>query len=323
VPLLSVGCVSKAHYDRCVSDAATARISSEAKARDDAARIESLGRDLATAQATVQDRDSKLSDLSTDRHNAQVELDEATAMNQQLRAELARLGKDVDKILTERGTLSKALDDAKVRLEELRKAQAAAEQKVELFRDLGRRFKPLADAGQVGVVMRHGQWGLEVTGDLLFDVGRSEIRTAGKGVLMQIARALQTLPGPPGGGARRFQVTAAVDGPEGKSKAPQSPTSTFALTATRAVAVVEYLVSLGVPPAALTAAGSGSFDPIASGDASRGQNRRVDIMLLPSDTDAPPAPSAAAAAAPAPGPVPGPGPAPPGPGPSKAPSKAP
>jgi flagellar motor protein MotB len=172
--------VSKVHYDRCVSDAARAASAADAKAKADALRTQSLRAEVTAAQALVQDGDSKLSELSTANHNTQTQLDEATAMNQQLRTELQRLGRDVDKVLSERGTLSKALDDAKSRLDELRKAQAAAQLRVDLFRVLASRFKPLVDAGQMRIETRRGQPVLEVSGDVLFDPGRSDLRSSGR-----------------------------------------------------------------------------------------------------------------------------------------------
>jgi chemotaxis protein MotB len=226
-----------------------------------------------------------LSDLSTSDHNHQAQLDEATAINQQLRDELARLGKDVDKMLAERGTMSKALDDAKTRLDELRKAQAASEERTQLFRDFAMRFKPLIDAGQVRVEFRRGELVMNVQGDLLFDEVHSDLRSAGKGALMEIAKAMQQTS--PASSGRRFLVTADVDGPDPKpSKHGRSP---WELTAARAVAVVEYLVSVGVAPTSLSAAASGSFDPLVSGDdpASRAKNRRIEIALLPPPDDAP------------------------------------
>ena len=60
-------------------------------------------------------------------HNLQAKLDESTAIGQRLREELQRLGKNVDGLLSEKGTMSRSLEDAKQRLEELRKAQAATE----------------------------------------------------------------------------------------------------------------------------------------------------------------------------------------------------
>ena len=280
---LLASCVSKVNYDRCVSDAAAARMQDETRQKENGAKIHALELAIAEAQSATQECDSKLSELSTADHNLQTRLDEATAMNEQLRGELQRLGKDVDKILSERGTLSKALEDAKSRLDELRKTQAAAEARAALFRDFARRFKPLADAGQIRVDARRGQLVMTVSGDLLFETGRGELRPAGRGALMEIAHALQTTS--PASSGRRFLVTAHVDPPDGKARHAKS---TWDLTAARAVSVVEYLVSLGVPATSLTAAGAGAFDPLTPNDNADGRtkNRRIEIALLPSGEEA-------------------------------------
>ncbi len=277
---LSASCVSSRHYDECMADNAALRERSETARRTASTRIQDIQQRLVQAQGALQDRDARLSDLSTTLHNRQAQIDEATAINQQLRDELQRLGKDVDKVLAERGSLSKALDDAKVRLEELRQAQAAGEVRAQLFRGFAQRFRPLEEAGQVRVVTRRGELVLEVDGELLFDEGRTELRSAGKGALMEIARALETTS--PASTGRRFLVTADVDAAEsGPSKRFRS---SWEVTVARAVAVVEYLVSLGVPATSLTAAGAGSFDPLLPGDdaARRPNNRRVEIALFSS-----------------------------------------
>ena len=286
----TAGCVSERHYEECVADATKAHADLGALQRADAAQLEDLRKQIAQAEAATQDRDAKINDLSTADHNRQAQLDEATAINQQLRDELQRLGKDVDKMLADRGTMSKALDDAKTRLEELRKAQAVADARTQLFRDFATRFKPLVDAGQLRIDSRRGELVMNVQGDLLFDEGKTELRTAGKGALMEIARALQ-MTSPPSTG-RRFLVTADVDGPEAKqSKSAARVRSAWELTAARAVSVVEFLVGVGVPAESLTAAGAGTFDPLVAGadPASRARNRRVEIALLPSGDLAPPA----------------------------------
>jgi chemotaxis protein MotB len=285
----SLGCVSQMLYDRTVSDAAKAKADADAKAQADAAQIQALLQQVSAAEATTQDRDSKLSELSTTSHNLQAQLDEATAINQQLRGELERLGKDVDKVLADRGTLSKALDDAKARLEELRKAQAAAESRTQLFQDLGRRFQALVAAGQLRVESRGNRLVVNVKGDLLFDAGHAELRSAGKGALMEVARALETAPP---GSPRHYLVTASVDDEPVKSKHFES---SWELTTARAVTVVKYLVSLGVPAGSLTAAGSGSFDPVGPNDSAeaRARNRRVEIGLLPGSEESAAPPAAA------------------------------
>ncbi|HEY5147877.1 MAG TPA: OmpA family protein [Polyangiaceae bacterium] len=287
ISLLSVGCVSQVVYDRAVADATKAQADADAKLKDASAQVLALQQQVAAAEATTQDRDAKLSELSTSSHNLQAQLDEATAINQQLRGELERLGKDVDKILADRGTLSKALDDAKARLDELRKAQAAAETRTQLFRDLEHRFKPLVDAGQVHVETRGNHLVMDVKGDLLFDAGHAELRQAGKGALMEIARAMETEP--QSTSARRFLVMACVDDEPAKSKRYESA---WELTTAQAVTIVRYLISLGVPATSLTAAGAGAFDPIVPNDSAdaRVRNRRIEISLLTGSDDAAAAP---------------------------------
>jgi chemotaxis protein MotB len=314
------GCVTKVRYDKLVADSDEAAVAAAAKQKEGEGRIQALQEQITAAESALQDRDARLSDLSTQSHNIQAQLDEQTAMNEQLRGELGRLGKDVDKILADKGTLAKALDDAKARLEELRKAQAAGEARVALFHDFERRFKPLIDAGQLRVETRRAQLVLTIPADYLFDAGHSEVRGAGKGILMELAKTLQVsgtatststptstataTPRPAAPTSRRYLVTANVDSvaeasaPETKphhgptARAPEAHKgphgkSAWDLSAEQAVAVVEYLVSLGVSPESLTAAAAASYDPVASGDdpVSRSKNRRVEISVL---ADAPP-----------------------------------
>jgi chemotaxis protein MotB len=288
-----------------MADASQAKQAAEAKAKEADTRIQSLGHELADAEAVTQDRDAKLSDLSTQSHNLQAQLDEQTAMNEQLRNELGRLGKDVDKILADRGTLSKALEDAKGRLDELRKAQASSEARLAVFRDFEQRLKALVDAGQVRIESRRGQVVLAMPSDLVFDPGHAELRaSAAKGVLMEVARTLQLTAGQTP--ARRYQLTSYVDPvqeapapvpmprADGRSRGRGSvarmsdahkavaPRNAWELSAAQAVAVVEYFVSLGVAPEMLSAAASGSYDPLLPGDdaETRAKNRRLEIALV-------------------------------------------
>ena len=57
--------------------------------------------------------------------------------------------------------------------------------------------------------------------------------------------------------------------------------SNWELSAARAVAVVQYLISKGVEPDRLAAAGFGQFQPIDQGtdDASLARNRRIELKL--------------------------------------------
>lgn len=67
----------------------------------------------------------------------------------------------------------------------------------------------------------------------------------------------------------------------------QRPIATFqfpnnwALSASRAIAVVQYMISRGVPPQRLVAAGFGEFQPIDPGTTEEAftRNRRIELKL--------------------------------------------
>jgi chemotaxis protein MotB len=270
-------CVPQAKYDGVLADAQKAHsdlVASQDHEKADEDEIAKTKQALADAQAQVQDRDQKLSDLTTSDHNVQAQLDEATAINAKLRGELERLGKNVDTMLTEKGTLAKALDDAKLRLEELRKAQAAAEARAQLFQQFVQKFKKMVDAGQLKIATRAGRLVLQLSNDVLFDVGQTTLKPAGKDALTQIAQVLRTVQG------RSFQVAGNTDNlPIQTARFP----SNWELSTARAVEVVKLLVTQHVDARALSAAGYGEFDPVASNDTpdGRAKNRRIEITLQP------------------------------------------
>jgi len=265
-----VACVSKNKYDAAVADAQR----THAQLTNAEAELGKLRSDLDAAEAQMQSRDQKLSDLATSDHNVEAQLDEETAINSKLRGELERLGKNVDQMLQEKGTLAKALDDAKTRLEELRRAQAAAEARAALFQQFVQKFKSMIDAGQLKLATRNGRLVIQLPNDVLFDSGQTAIKPAGRDALVQVAKVLATVP------ARTFQVAGHTDNvPIQNARFP----SNWELSTARAVEVVKLLVAQGIAPGELSAAGYGEFDPVAGNDApdGRAKNRRIEITLQP------------------------------------------
>jgi chemotaxis protein MotB len=170
--------------------------------------------------------------------------------------------------------LSSALESTKVRLEELRKAQAAADARAALFKQLALKFQKMIDAGQLKVALRNGRMVIQMANDVLFDSGQTDIKASGKATLVQVADVLRTIQN------RRFQVTGDTDNvPIQTALYP----SNWELSTRRAVEVVHFLVSQGVRPEVLSAAGYSEFDPVASNDSPQGRtrNRRIEIVLQP------------------------------------------
>ena len=270
-------CVPQGKYDAAAQDAQSTHGALNAaldREKTLQAQLAKLQADLQDEQAQRQACDQKLSDLTTSDHNLQASLDEATVINANLRGELQRLGKNVDQMLHEKGSLATALDDAKARLEELRKAQAAAEARAALFQSFVLKFKKMIDAGQLKITTRNGRLVLQLPNDILFDSGQTAIKPGGKTALGQVAGVLKTVAG------RSFQVAGDTDNvPIQTARFP----SNWELSTARAVEVVKLLISQGVDPKGLSAAGYGEFDPVASNDAAdgRSRNRRIEIMLQP------------------------------------------
>ena len=129
--------------------------------------------------------------------------------------------------------------------------------------------------------------GVRVVGDrfvfeseVLFDTGRAELNPAGRGELDKLAGALSDLEReiPP-----ELNWVMRVDGHTDKRPLQGSGIyrSNWDLSAARAISVVQYLVTRGVSPQHLVAAGFGEFQPIDTGDSEEAlrRNRRIELKL--------------------------------------------
>ena len=116
--------------------------------------------------------------------------------------------------------------------------------------------------------------------EVFFDTGSAVLRPEGKVELDKLASAVIDLQKkiPPG-----INWVLRVDGHTDIK--PVNPTSqiksNWDLSADRAISVVQYLISKGVPPDRLAAAGFGEFQPIDPGttDEALAHNRRIELKL--------------------------------------------
>lgn len=174
-------------------------------------------------------------------------------------------------------------DDEKAELQE-------AQEQGKLLADLQSKFKRMIDAGHLKVTTRHGRVVLQLHNDVLFDTGEADVKPDGKTALAEIAATLRTV------GGKRFQVAGHTDTqPITTDKKKEFPTN-WELSTARAIAVVKFLVSQGVDPSELSAAGYGPYDPVSPNSTpdSMAKNRRIEITLVPNVADlvaaAPPKP---------------------------------
>ncbi|MEP7031505.1 MAG: peptidoglycan -binding protein [Pseudolabrys sp.] len=115
--------------------------------------------------------------------------------------------------------------------------------------------------------------------ELLFDVGKAELKPEARAEIDKISTALLELAAKiPPDIAWVLRVDGHTDvrpvtGPNLKSN--------WDLSASRAIAVVQYMVSKGIPPQRLVAAGFGEFQPIdpEKNDEAYKKNRRIEFKL--------------------------------------------
>ncbi|WP_237153771.1 peptidoglycan -binding protein [Oryzibacter oryziterrae] len=116
--------------------------------------------------------------------------------------------------------------------------------------------------------------------EVLFDSGQADVNAAGQGELDKLAEALLQLEGqiPP-----EIAWVLRVDGHT--DSRPLSGNGRFRdnweLSSARAISVVKYLISKGISPEHLVAAGFGEFQPLEAGDTDEinAKNRRIELKL--------------------------------------------
>jgi chemotaxis protein MotB len=261
---LASACVSNGTYNRKVGELT--------KLRED---------DATAAKSREKTQAEQLAETKTSLEATQKQLDDTTQLASTLKDRLEKLGQNVDSLTKERGQLTQSVADTTARLEELRKQKAASDARAAQFRGIVAKLRSMIDSGQLKVIIRNGRMIIALPNDILFDSGKTEVKTEGKAALAKVAQVLSTV------SDRDFLVAGHTD--DLPIKTVQFP-SNWELSTRRAVEVVHYLISQGMKPKVLAAAGYGEFDPSVPNDSKdhRSQNRRIEIVLQPNLSDLPP-----------------------------------
>lgn len=240
--LTAVGCVSSGKYDAAVAELTACKAD---------------GDNQKTAHAQLQ--------------KAKAESDEKL---RQLNAQLQDLGQRSQALQSEKGDLTEGMTKLQAELAELRRQEEAERQRAAVFQNLIARLKGMIDAGQLQVYIRNGRMLVKLPDNVLFDPGKTDIKSAGKDAIAQLTQVLQAIQG------RHFQVAGHTDNtPIRTSKYP----SNWELSTARAVVVVNFMIKSGMEPQRLSAAGFADTDPVATNETAEGkaQNRRIEVELLP------------------------------------------
>jgi chemotaxis protein MotB len=264
IAIATAACVSNGTYNKKIDE-----LNAASKQREDALALKI--KDLEGKIETVQ---SDLDKANAEKGAIQAQLDNAKELDASLTQRLEKAGQSVD-------SLSKEKADVASRLEELKKQKAAADARIATFRNLLSKLRAMIDSGQLKVAIRGGRMIIALPNDILFDSGKTEVKAEGRAALDKVAQVLATV------GDRDFLVAGHTDNVP--IKMPKFP-SNWELSTARAVEVVHFLISKGMKPKVLAAAGYGEFDPMVANDTPehRAQNRRIEIVLQPNIGDLPP-----------------------------------
>ncbi len=214
--------------------------------------------------------------------------------NGRLRQESAALRKaqedkarQLGQVEGEREKLRRDVADQRAANEKLRgdiaaqdKAQQAKVQKVSAtYEGLLEKMKGEIAKGEVTISELKGKLTLNMVDSILFDSGKSEVKTAGAAVLQKVVSILKDVRD------KAIRIEGHTDNVQiGGALARQFPTN-WELSAARAINVARYLEKQGVNSSSLAAVAYGETRPVAANDTPEGRakNRRIEIVLVAKD----------------------------------------
>ena len=249
-----------------------------AATQDERDRYKGLYNDLGSGSATAQGKVTELAgQLDTEkqlslRQQAQIEVlnQQILALRRQLNAIEAALEASESR---DKESQSRILDlGARLNLALAQRVQELTRYRSDFF---GRLSAILGNRPDIRVVGDR----FVFQSELFFDTGQAVLKPGGRSELDQIAGALseldQKIPS-------EIAWVLRVDGhTDVRPVSGATFKSNWELSAARSISVVQYLISKGIAPQRLVAAGFGEFQPIenASTDEAYSRNRRIELKL--------------------------------------------
>lgn len=198
---------------------------------------------------------------------------ELQAENQTLEEKIAELEGEITQLNAQIHDLAEKAGLSEKELAELRAEKAKREAELKVYRDLFASLKKMVDAGTIKVGFREGRLVVKLDEGILFDSGRAKLKKGGQTALTDLVKPLSDV-------RRDWIVGGHTDNVPIKTA---KFSSNWALSTGRAVEVVNFLISQGMPAERIGAAGFAEFDPVADNSTAEGraQNRRIEIVLMP------------------------------------------
>jgi chemotaxis protein MotB len=214
-----------------------------------------------------------------------------------VKAQLDRTSKERDDEKTARASTDKQSADTqadltatKAELEQLRTQRAEAEERLTAMKMMTSRLQKMIDTGKLTVLIRNGRMIVKLPAEVLFASGEADLSAPGQAAITEVATVLKEFKD------RKFMVAGHTDN---LAVAPGKYKDNWELSTARALTVTQFLIRTGMPPRNLAAAGYGEYDAVANNGSPQGrqENRRIELVLLPTTDELPPIASTKPAAA--------------------------
>ncbi|HYD40455.1 MAG TPA: OmpA family protein [Anaeromyxobacter sp.] len=255
----ATGCTGINKYTNLEREAAA----TDARLKEATAKVGVLESRLEAAEARAKAAEEKAAAAETKAKDSAEWAAGSEAKAQALQAQLEQAKKEL-------AAVSEARDALQV------KTAALVEKSTE-YENLAGSLQKQIEAGQVELSQLKDKMTVKLKDRILFASGSASLNPEGRKALDAVAGAFKNLEG------KNVLVAGYTDDVRVSKGLPYK--DNWDLSSARAIAVVRYLVSKGVPPEMLAAAGYSQFRPLAPNDspANRSMNRRIEIALTAAD----------------------------------------
>ena len=204
----------------------------------------------------------------------------AAARADEAAAKAAACESKAEALQKELTSATKAKDELQVRVASLAQEKGAAEAKSKQYEQLAGQLQGQIKAGQIEISELRGKMTVKLKDKVLFPSGSAKLNADGQRALDAVADVFKDMQG------KNVVVAGYTDNVPTSGGAYKD---NWDLSSARAISVVRYLQSKGVPPQMLGAAGFSEFRPVAPNDspANKSQNRRIEIALTAADYQPP------------------------------------
>jgi chemotaxis protein MotB len=239
---------------------------------------EALRQRLQASEARLMQTQDELQRLQSERQRLRMHLDSQLTQLDQLNGEIGSLEakrkamrQNLEEAQRVNQQLAVALSEKEMALASTARSKEDQERLLASYRD---KLKSLIDSGDLSVSLVDGKLIVALPTDILFASGSAKISERGEITLRELGRVFESMPD------KGLQVEGHTDNVPirgGKFE------SNWHLGHARAMAVVDILLSTGVPAQKLSAASYGEHHPKApnTDEINRQKNRRIEIVVLP------------------------------------------